>query len=350
MGQEQRRKVIVTGGAGYIGSHTVVELHAAGFAPLIVDNFSNSEPSVLDGIRELTSDEVPCYRVDCNDRDAFGAVFEAESPICGVIHFAANKAVGESVAKPLKYYRNNIGSLVTLLELLLEHNVPQLVFSSSCTVYGQPDSLPVTENSPVLPAESPYGATKQICESLIADVLAAGHPLKSMILRYFNPIGAHPSSVIGELPIGAPENLVPYITQTAAGLRDRLTLFGNDYATVDGSCVRDYIHVVDLAKAHVAAMDWLGVQSSKSLGETLNLGSGQGTSVLEAIAAFERVSGAKLNYVVGSRRPGDVEQIYAEVTKSKRLLGWETELDIDDGMRDSWNWQLALAKRSKRTV
>ncbi len=349
MGQT-RGKVIVTGGAGYIGSHTVVELQAAGFAPLIVDNFSTSDESVLEGIRQLTGGDVPCYRVDCNDRDAFGAVFEAESPICGTIHFAANKAVGESVAKPLKYYRNNIGTLLTLLDLMLEYEAPHLVFSSSCTVYGQPDSLPVTEKSPVLPAESPYGATKQICESLIADVLAAGQPIKAMLLRYFNPIGAHPSSVIGELPIGTPENLVPFITQTAAGLREQLTVFGDDYATVDGSCVRDYIHVVDLAKAHVAALDWLNVQPSGMLNETLNLGSGHGTSVLEAIAAFEGVSGARLNYVVGPRRPGDVEQIYAEVKKSERVLGWKTELSIEDAMRDAWNWQLALAKRAKRST
>ena len=277
-------------------------------------------------------------------------MFEAESPICGTIHFAANKAVGESVAKPLKYYRNNIGSLVTLLDLMLEYDVPQLVFSSSCTVYGQPELLPVTEDSPVLPAESPYGATKQICESLIADVLASGHPLKAMVLRYFNPIGAHPSSVIGELPIGTPANLVPFITQTAAGLRERLTVFGDDYATADGSCIRDYIHVVDLAKAHVAAIEWLSRQTSETLGETLNLGSGRGTSVLEAIAAFERVSGEKLNYSVGPRRPGDVEQVYAEVTKSQRLIGWKPEIDIDVGMRDAWNWQLALAQRDKRSA
>jgi len=349
MGQ-QRRKVIVTGGAGYIGSHTVVELHAAGFAPLIVDDFSNSEESVLDGIRTLTSDDVPCYRVDCNDRAAFQAVFEAEAPICGSIHFAANKAVGESVAKPLKYYRNNLGTLLTLLDLMLEYEVPQLVFSSSCTVYGQPDSLPVTEESPVLPAESPYGATKQICESIVRDTVAAGHPVKAMLLRYFNPIGAHPSSAIGELPIGTPANLVPFITQTAAGLRERLTVFGDDYATIDGSCVRDYIHVVDLAKAHVAALDWLNVQASSTLCETLNLGSGKGTSVLEAIAAFEGASGTKLDYVVGPRRPGDVEQVYAEVSKSQRLLGWKTELSIEDAMRDAWNWELALAERAKRTA
>ena len=344
---QDRGKVIVTGGAGYIGSHTVVELKAAGYSPIIVDDFSTSEESALDGIRQLTGGETPCHRVDCNDRDAFAEVFEAESPVCGAIHFAANKSVGESVRQPLKYYRNNIGSLVTLMELMLSHQVPNLVFSSSCTVYGQPDSLPVTELSPLKPAESPYGATKQICESIIRDAATAGHPIKTMLLRYFNPIGAHPSSLIGELPLGPPEALVPYITQTAAGLRGQLTVFGDDYATVDGSCVRDYIHVVDLAKAHVAALDWLSAAPAGAMTETLNLGSGRGTSVFEAINAFESVSGEKLNYVVGARRPGDVEQIYADVAKSERVLGWKTELDTEDAMRDAWNWEVALAERAK---
>jgi UDP-glucose 4-epimerase len=335
--------VIVTGGAGFIGSHAVVELAEAGYEPIVVDDFSNSNRSVLDGLETILGGKIPCHAIDCNDSDALRLVFESEGPIKGVIHFAAFKAVGESVARPLAYYRNNIGSLVTLMEVMREFAVRDLVFSSSCTVYGQPDTLPVTEETPRKPALSPYGHTKQICESIIEDAVRAELPLRTAVLRYFNPIGAHPSSQIGELPLGAPENLVPFITQSAAGLRDRVTVFGDDYPTPDGSCIRDYIHVVDLAVAHVKSLQWLDSQDTPCMREVFNLGTGSGSSVLEVIAAFERASGVALKYRVGERRSGDIEKIYANADKAERMLQWRVERSMEEAMRDAWNWQLALA-------
>jgi len=339
-------KVIVTGGAGFIGSHTVVELALAGYTPVIVDDFSNAERSVLKGLAAILGSEVRCHPVDCNDGARLSELFSAEGPLRGVIHFAAFKSVGESVHFPLKYYRNNVGSLTTILEVMKAHNVWDLVFSSSCTVYGQPDTLPVTEAAPMKEAESPYGRTKQICEELIGDVVRAQHPVRAALLRYFNPIGAHPSSEIGELPIGTPDNLVPFITQTAAGIRDELTVFGNDYATPDGSCIRDYIHVVDLAKAHVKALDWLASKAQNPAQEVFNIGTGSGASVLEVIEAFERASQQRLAYKIGPRREGDIEQIYANADKSEQVLGWKATCGLEEAMRDAWNWQVALGRKS----
>ncbi len=336
------KKVIVTGGAGFTGSHTVVELQAAGFVPIIVDNFCNSDRSVVKQIEQITGTPIVCHEVDCNEEHAFRRVFESEEGVFGVIHFAAYKAVGESVQQPLKYYRNNVGSLIVLLELMRQFEVRHLVFSSSCTVYGQPEVLPVTEETPTKRAESPYGATKQICESIIGEIVKAGEPIKAVILRYFNPIGAHSSSLIGELPLGTPENLVPFITQTAVGIREALTVFGDDYNTPDGSCIRDYIHVVDLAKVHVRSLDWVEEQEADSLVEIFNVGTGMGCSVFEAIKAFEAASGQELSTIVGPRREGDVERIFADVDKARRVLDWSAELSLEDAMRDAWNWQLAL--------
>ncbi len=343
---DSKGKVIVTGGAGFIGSHTVVELALAGYTPVIVDDFSNSERSVLEGLAAILGHEVTCHAVDCNNHSHMSELFAAEGSIRGVIHFAAFKSVGESVHSPLKYYQNNVGSLMTLLEVMKEQGVWDLVFSSSCTVYGQPDALPVTEETPMKAAESPYGGTKQICEQLIGDVVKASHPVRAAVLRYFNPVGAHPSSEIGELPLGTPDNLVPFITQTAAGIREALTVFGDDYATPDGSCIRDYIHVVDLAKAHVKALDWLEKQPEEAAQEIFNVGTGAGSSVLEAIKAFEKASGERLAYTVGSRRAGDIEQIYANADKSEQVLGWKAELGLEEAMRDAWNWQVALNRKS----
>ncbi len=335
------KKVLVTGGAGFIGSHTAVELVNAGYEPVIVDNFSNSFPFVLDNLSQIVGRSLTFYEADCNDKEAMGRIF-AKEQFYGVIHFAAYKAVGESVQKPLAYYHNNVGSLVVLLELMAEHKVKHLVFSSSCTVYGEPEKLPVDENAPVQKANSPYGNTKQICEEVIQDTVASGQELKAIALRYFNPIGAHETSLIGELPIGVPNNLVPFITQTAAGIRKELTVFGDDYDTRDGSCVRDYIHVVDLAKAHVRAIAYASEQSETSLYDTFNLGTGDGSTVLELVHAFEKATGEKLNYVVGPRRSGDVEKVYADVTKSSEVLGWKTEISVEDALRDAWNWQLKV--------
>jgi UDP-glucose 4-epimerase len=336
------KKVIVTGGAGFIGSHTAFELSRAGYLPVVVDNFCGSERAMLGRLRQLIGHEFPVYELDCREPAALARVFAEQGPVFGVIHFAAHKAVSVSVEKPLDYYDNNVGSLFVLLRTMLEAKVSNFVFSSSCTVYGQPDSLPVTETSPIKTAESPYGRTKQVCEDVIADVVRSRAALKAVTLRYFNPVGAHPSGLIGELPIGRPENLVPYITQTALGLRDQLTIFGNDYPTPDGTCVRDYIHVVDLAKAHVRALNWLGQQPETPANEVFNVGTGRGTTVLQAIQAFEQASGQKLNYRIGPRRVGDVVETYACVEKSARVLGFQTELSILDAMRDAYRWQLAL--------
>ena len=336
---------MVTGGAGFIGSHTVVELDNAGFKPIIVDNFQNSEKSVIRGLEHILEKKVTFYEIDCNDGEAMANALKREGDVAGVIHFAANKAVGESVAHPLKYYRNNIGNLVTLLEVMAEFGVHDLVFSSSCTVYGQPDTLPVTEQSPVQPAMSPYGNTKQIGEEIIRDTVASGATLRALSLRYFNPIGAHPSAEIGELPLGVPTNLVPFIVQTAAGMREQLNIYGHDYNTADGTCVRDYIHVVDLAKAHVKALQVLADKDSDGYYDFVNLGTGHGATVLEVVRAFERVTGKKVKYSLADRRPGDVEQIYASVDKSAELLEWKTERSLDEALRDAWNWQLKLNKR-----
>jgi UDP-glucose 4-epimerase len=334
-------KIIVTGGAGFIGSHTSVELLRSGFVPIIVDDFSNTDERILSGLKEIIGTEPVIYKIDCAREDLMREVFAKEKPIAA-IHFAAFKAVGESMDEPLRYYHNNIASLITLLKLMEEFSVTQLVFSSSCTVYGQPDQLPVTEVSPEQMATSPYGFTKQVCERIIRDTQHARPSLKCALLRYFNPIGAHPSGLIGELPNGVPNNLVPYITQTAAGLREKLTVFGNDYDTADGTCIRDFIHVVDLAKAHVKALEWLAgdVQSC----EAFNIGQGIGNSVLEVIKTFVKVTGQNLNYEIGPRRNGDVEKVWADVTKANEHLHWKTELSLDQALEDAWRWQIHLGK------
>ncbi len=334
-------KVIVTGGAGFIGSHTCVELIAAGLLPVIVDDLRNSDERVLEGLQRITGRELPFHRIDCNDTEKLDRVFAQEKPV-SAIHFAADKAVNESVHKPLMYYHNNIGSLVALLQVMRKHKVKDLVFSSSCTVYGASKDLPVTEHSQVGEAASPYGYTKVVCERLLRDVSAADAGLRVAMLRYFNPVGAHPSALIGELPIGVPNNLVPFIAQAAAGVREQLTVFGNDYPTRDGSCIRDFIHVVDLAKAHVAALRWMARQQAPVL-EVFNLGTGEGNTVLEAVQTFERVNGVKVPYVIGPRREGDVMAMYADTTKSREVLGWETGLTLADALKDAWRWQLALA-------
>lgn len=334
-------KILVTGGAGFIGSHTVVELLNAGYEPIIIDNLSNSNRSALAGLRQIVGHDVPFYEADCNDPEALNALFEKEN-FQGVIHFAAHKAVGESVAKPLMYYRNNLDSTILLLETMQRYGVPNLVFSSSCTVYGQPEHLPVTEETPRLPAQSPYGNTKAICEDIIRDTVRSGAPIKSIALRYFNPMGAHPSGLIGELPLGVPGNLVPFITQTAAGIREKLTVYGDDYNTVDGTCIRDYIHVVDLAKAHVQALRLLDSRQEDGFYDIFNVGTGQGNTVLEIIRTFEEVNNVKLNYIIGPRRPGDVEKIYAQVDKVNNVMGWHAEKTLAEGLQDAWRWEQNL--------
>ncbi|TPG64394.1 UDP-glucose 4-epimerase GalE [Hymenobacter nivis] len=336
-------KILVTGGAGYIGSHAVVELAQAGYEPVIVDDFSNSKESVLAGLRAILGRDVPCHHVDCGDAEALRGVFRQEGNIAGVIHFAAFKAVGESVQKPLAYFHNNVGSLLTLLQVMPEFGVENLVFSSSCTVYGNPDALPVTEATPTKPATSPYGRTKQMCEDIVHDVSgASSNKLRTILLRYFNPIGAHASAKIGELPLGTPNNLVPFITQTAAGIREKLTIFGDDYATPDGTNVRDYIHVVDLAKAHVVAVQRLLDRKAPDTVETFNVGTGHGNTVLEVVQAFEQASGQQLNYSIGPRRPGDVPAIYADATKAETVLGFKTETSLLDSLASAWKWQQTL--------
>jgi UDP-glucose 4-epimerase len=338
------KKVIVTGGAGFIGSHTAVQLVQAGYTPIVIDNFCNSERLVLGRLQQILNAQVKLHAVDCGDRAAMDRVFAEEGEVYGLIHFAAHKAVGASMKQPLEYYRNNLGSLVTVLSAMAAAQVRRFVFSSSCTVYGQPDVLPVTEQSPIKTAESPYGRTKQFCEDIIADHVTAGSDIGAVILRYFNPAGAHPSALIGELPLGAPENLVPYITQTAVGIRQQLTVFGDDYDTPDGTCIRDYIHVVDLAAAHVKALEWIDRQPPQPSYEVFNVGTGKGSSVLEMIHAFEEASGTKLNYKIGPRRPGDVVQTYADVSKSTRELGWKAERGILEAMGDAYRWQLTLPR------
>jgi UDP-glucose 4-epimerase len=334
------KKILITGGAGYIGSHTAVELLKAGMEPIILDDLSNSDASVLDRLEEITGKRLTFYKGDCNDRDMLESIVK-EHKLEGVIHFAAFKAVGESTAFPLKYYRNNVGSLLVLLEFMQNQGIKDLVFSSSCTVYGQPEVLPVTETTPRQDAESPYGNTKKICEDILVDFVKSKPGIRVVALRYFNPVGAHPSAKIGELPLGVPANLVPFITQTAAGIREKLTVFGDDYDTPDGSCVRDYIHVVDLADAHVKTLSYLQNQEDNFY-DVFNVGTGEGNTVLEVIHAFEKVNGVKLNYVIGPRRTGDVIKTWADTTKINQVLGWHAQYSLEDSMRDSWNWQKSL--------
>lgn len=334
------KDILVTGGLGFIGSHTSVELINAGYNPVIIDNLNNSESWIKDRIEKIVGRAVTFYEGDCRDAELLDHIF-GNHDIQGIIHFAAYKAVGESVKKPLKYYDNNLGSLNSIIEASQKHGCSNLVFSSSCTVYGTPDRLPVDENARIKNAESPYGTTKIICEQIIKDVVKASPDYKSILLRYFNPIGAHPSSLIGELPLGVPSNLVPFITQTAAGIRDSLTVFGDDYNTKDGSCIRDFIHVTDLAIAHIKALEFL-ISQNGSTCEAVNIGTGQGNSVLELIAAFEKVSEQKLNFSIGKRRGGDVEAVYADAKKSKELLGWKAEMSLEQSLLDAWNWQKTL--------
>jgi UDP-glucose 4-epimerase len=333
------KQILVTGGTGYIGSHTTVELQNAGFEVVIVDNFSNSSIEVLDGIEKITGIRPAFEEFDLIDKEKVDAFFVKYPKIEAIIHFAAFKAVGESVAKPIKYYRNNLLSLLNILDAMDRYHVHAMVFSSSCTVYGQPETLPVTEDAPIVKANSPYGNTKQISEEIIQDTLLACPELKTIALRYFNPVGAHPTALIGELPLGVPQNLVPFITQTAAGLRKQLSVFGSDYNTPDGTAIRDYIHVVDLAKAHVVAVKRLVESKNKKQFEVFNLGTGNGLSVLDIVTTFEKVSGQKLNYVLVDRRPGDVEKVYADTTFANEELGWKAESSLEDILISAWKWE-----------
>ncbi len=332
-------KILVTGGAGYIGSHTAVELIKSGYEVVIVDNLSNSRAEVIDRIQRITGTKPSFHNFDLCDATKLSDFFKKEKDITGIIHFAASKAVGESVQKPLLYYGNNLNSLINLIDQMKVNGITDLVFSSSCTVYGQPDKLPVTEDTPFKTAESPYGNTKQICEEIMQDVAKVNDELNFIALRYFNPVGAHESAEIGELPLGVPANLVPFITQTAAGIRKELSVFGDDYDTPDGTAVRDYIHVVDLAEAHVKAMDRMIGKIQKRNYEYFNVGTGNGTSVLEVIKTFERVTNQKLNYKIVDRRPGDVVKIYANTDLANNELGWNASLGIDQMMADAWRWQ-----------
>lgn len=337
-------KILVTGGLGFIGSHTVVELQEQGFEVVVVDNLSNSSESVLKGIANITGKQPLFENIDLREKEKVTGLFKKHNDIEGVIHFAASKAVGESVANPLLYYENNVGVLVYILQELVKKDKTAFIFSSSCTVYGQADTLPITEDAPVKPAESPYGNTKQIDEEIIRDCCKVTPSLQAISLRYFNPIGAHESAEIGELPIGVPANLVPFITQTAIGIRQQLSVFGNDYDTPDGTCIRDYIHVVDLAKAHVVALQRLIKEKNKSNYEVFNVGTGKGSSVLEVIDSFERVSGQKLNYKIVARRPGDVTAAYADTTKANKVLGWKAVSTLDEAMLSAWKWEQKIRK------
>ena len=340
-----KERILVTGGTGYIGSHTVVELQNNGYEVVIVDNLSNSRADVVDSIEQISGIRPAFEKVDCLDYEGMDAVFTKYPGIKGIIHFAASKAVGESVEKPLKYYRNNLVSLINILELMPKHNVKGIIFSSSCTVYGQPDILPVTDAAPMKKGESPYGNTKQINEEIIRDTVASGSPIHAVMLRYFNPIGAHPSALIGELPNGVPQNLIPYLTQTAIGIREKLSVFGDDYDTPDGSCIRDFIYVVDLAKAHVIAMNRILEDKQKESVEVFNIGTGRGLSVLELINAFEKSTGVKLNYQIVGRRAGDIVKVWADPTLANTELGWKADTPIEDTLRSAWNWQLHLREK-----
>ncbi len=334
-------KILVTGGCGYIGAHTIVDLIENGFNPISIDNNSRSTTALLTGIKEITGVAVKNYKVDLTNFDDTYAVFQENEDIKGIIHFAAYKAVGESVDKPLMYFENNLFSLINVLKCAKEFNIPHFIFSSSCTVYGSPDKIPVTEESPIKPAESPYGATKQMGEEIARDVTKTGG-LQSILLRYFNPVGAHPSALIGELPVGKPENLVPAITQTAIGKIKELVVYGDDYDTRDGSCIRDYVHVCDIANAHTLALQHLIENKNVEQCEVYNLGTGNGVSVLEAIHAFEKVSNVKLNYKIGPRRPGDIVAIYANNSLAKEKLKWDPKYSLDEMMSTAWKWQLKL--------
>ena len=340
-----KQRILVTGGTGFIGSHTTVELQEAGYEVIIIDNLSNSRADVVDGIEKITGIRPHFENIDCCDIEALDKVFSKYEGIEGIIHFAASKAVGESVEKPLLYYRNNINSLVNLLELMPKHGVKGIIFSSSCTVYGQPtpENLPVTEQSPIQKALSPYGNTKQINEEIIQDYVHSGAHIKSIILRYFNPIGAHPSALIGELPIGVPLNLIPYVAQTAAGIREKLRVFGNDYNTADGTCIRDYIYVVDLAKAHVKAMSRILDNPEAQPVEIFNIGTGEGVSTLQIIKRFEAVTGVKLNWEFAPRREGDIEKVWGNVDKANTILGWKADANLDDVLLSAWRWQQKLS-------
>ena len=339
-----KKKILVTGGTGYIGSHTAVELIEDGFEVVIIDNLYNSEAEVVDRIEKITGVRPALEIFDLCDRNKTDHFFKNNKDITAIIHFAAYKAVGESVNKPLEYYRNNLVSLMNLLSAMQNNSISSIVFSSSCTVYGQPEKLPVTEEAPLQPALSPYGNTKQICEEIIRDTTISSDKIKAISLRYFNPIGAHHSALIGELPRGVPENLVPYITQTAIGLRDELKVFGDDYDTPDGSCIRDYLHVSDLAKAHVVAVKRLLEKKNKKDYEVFNLGTGKGVSVLEAIHSFEQVSGVKLKYKITGRRQGDIVKIWADPSLANRELGWKTIRSLDDCMKTAWEWEKRIRK------
>ncbi len=332
-------KIVVTGGLGFIGSHTVVELQNIGHDVVIIDNCSNSSQEVLKGISAITGKTPQFEKFDLREKSKVQDFFKRQQDIKGVIHFAASKAVGESVQKPLLYYENNLGTLVYILQELSQMEEASFIFSSSCTVYGQADELPITENAPVKPAESPYGNTKQIGEEIIRDTCRVHPNVKSVALRYFNPIGSHSSAEIGELPLGVPANLVPFITQTGAGLREELSVFGNDYPTNDGTAVRDYIHVVDLAKAHVVALERLLKGNNKSNYEVFNVGTGTGSSVLEVIRSFEKVSGKELNYKIVDRREGDITAAYADTTKANEDLGWKSKSTLDEAMASAWKWE-----------
>lgn len=338
-------KILVTGGLGFIGSHTVVELQQAGHEPVVVDDLSNTSIDVLDRIASITGIKPVFHQTDLKDRKALQALLDKHPDLDGVIHFAAYKAVGESVEKPLEYYENNIGSLVHLLQEMRAQNLDNFIFSSSCTVYGETTDLPITEESPVVPALSPYGNTKQVGEEILKDAIRA-HGFNVISLRYFNPIGAHPSGLIGELPLGVPLNLVPYVTQTGVGIRKELAVYGNDYDTRDGTCVRDYIHVVDVARAHVIAVERLVKHKNDGNYEVFNLGTGTGSTVLEVIKAFEKVSGQNLNYKIVERRPGDVTAAYADTTKANKVLGWKAEKNLEEAMADAWRWEKKIRAKS----
>ena len=341
-----KQTILVTGGTGFIGSHTTVELINAGYKVVIVDNLSNSKADVIDGIEQITGVRPAFEEVDCCDLQGMDKVFSKYPDIEGIIHFAASKAVGESVEKPLLYYRNNFVSLINLLDLMPKHGVRGIIFSSSCTVYGQPDpeNLPVTEDAPIKPAESPYGNTKQVNEEIIRDDINSGAPIKAILLRYFNPIGSHPTAIIGEMPNGVPMNLIPYVTQTAMGIREQLKVFGNDYDTPDGTCIRDYIYVVDLAKAHVKAMQRVLDTDSEKL-EVFNIGTGKGVSTKEIVDAFEKSTGVKLNWAFAPRRAGDIEKVWANPDKANNVLGWKAETSLEDTLKSAWNWQVKLRER-----
>jgi len=336
-------EVLITGGAGFIGSHTYVNLIENGYKPIILDNFSNSNKDVINHLQTITGQEVKFYTGDVKDANLLNQLF-SENKIEGVIHFAADKAVGESVANPLKYYENNLYSTILLLKKMEEFGIKNFVFSSSCTVYGEPKELPVTENSPIQQAVSPYGNTKQICEEIISDTVKSNKGLKAIALRYFNPIGAHSSGLIGELPLGVPANLIPFLTQSVAGLRGPLQVFGTDYSTPDGSAIRDYIHVVDLAAAHTKALEYASKQNENSFYDVFNIGTGKGSSVLEVILAFEKANNIKVKYEIKPRREGDITAVYADTSKSEKNLNWKANKSLEEALKDAWTWQKNITK------